>query len=140
VSLKNYLARLAFAITHSTLGRTLVGWTFAHLSFALPVRRIRETPALIAFHHPRPSYPLHVLIVPKHAIPGLQALDEKDGSLLLQVFRMAGILIVELGLEGKGARLIVNGGAYQHIPQLHFHLIYDSVSDDSSRSKFKLRI
>jgi histidine triad (HIT) family protein len=128
------LASATFVVSHSLLVRSLVGWSFAHLSFALPIRRILETPVLIAFYHPRPSYRVHVLIVPKRAIPGLQALDEKDGSLLLAVFRMAGALIEEFDLGGKDAQLIVNGGAYQQIPQLHFHLVCDPVTADTSRS------
>jgi len=33
-------------------------------------------------------------------------------------------LIRKEGLEAKGYRLIVNGGEYQSIPQLHVHLVY----------------
>jgi histidine triad (HIT) family protein len=126
--------KLGFYIARSPLGRFLIGWTFAHLSFALPVRRVLETSTLVAFHHPRPSYPVHILIVPKRAILGLASLGMEHSSLLLDVFRMAGALIQELSLEEKGAQLIVNGGAYQLIPQLHFHLVCDPLSVDTSRS------
>lgn len=124
----------AFAIARSPLGRVLVGLAFSHLRFALPLRRIRETPALIAFHHPKPAYRVHILIVPKRAIPGLEALDESDSELLLEIFQVAGYLIQDFGLEGMGAQLIVNGGKYQDVPQLHFHLVCDSVSEVISRS------
>jgi histidine triad (HIT) family protein len=128
------LTNAVFAIAHSPPGRVLVGWAFAHLSFALPVRRIIETSEFIAFYHPRPSCQVHILIVPKRAITGLQSLDEQHASLLREVFHIAGNLVKELGLEGKGAQLVVNGGAYQRIPHLHFHLVYDPVSLDTSRS------
>jgi hypothetical protein len=29
------------------------------------------------------------------------------------------------GLEAQGHRLIANGGSYQEVPMLHFHLISD---------------
>jgi diadenosine tetraphosphate (Ap4A) HIT family hydrolase len=32
-------------------------------------------------------------------------------------------LVVEFRLEEIGYRLIVNGGKYQDVPQLHFHLV-----------------
>ena len=32
-------------------------------------------------------------------------------------------LVAELDVEGPGYRLIVNGGGYQGVPQLHFHLV-----------------
>jgi histidine triad (HIT) family protein len=131
---KEYFAIAAFALARSIIGRFLIGWAFAHLSFALPVRRVLETSTLVAFHHPRPSYPLHILIVPKRAIPGLASLGIEHCSLLLDVFRMAEALSQKLDFEGMGAQLIVNGGAYQLIPQLHFHLVCDPLSVDTSRS------
>lgn len=134
MNVKQWLARAAFAIARSSLGKALVGLTFAHLSFVLPVRRIRETTALIAFHHPKPAYRVHILIVPKRIIPGLEALDEFGGGLLPEIFQMAGHLIQELELEGAGAQLIVNGGKYQDVPQLHFHLVCDPVSEAISPS------
>lgn len=38
------LARLARRPT----GRAIAGWVFAHMSFAIPVRRLRETDTLLA--------------------------------------------------------------------------------------------
>lgn len=94
----------------------LIGWTFAHASFLLPVRRLAETPTLVAFRHPRPAYPVHILIVPKKAIPSLAHLTPADGPLL------ADVLITARELA-PGCRLVANAGAYQSFPQLHFHLI-----------------
>ena len=47
---------------------------------------------------------------------------------------MAGYLIQDLNWEGDGAQLIVNGGKYQDVPQMHFHLVCDSVNEVISRS------
>jgi diadenosine tetraphosphate (Ap4A) HIT family hydrolase len=52
----------------------LIGWIFAHMSFAIPVKRLRETETLMAFYHPKPAYPFHVLLVPKKAIASLRSL------------------------------------------------------------------
>jgi histidine triad (HIT) family protein len=120
---KTTVRRCAFAFARSRLGKILVPWIFAHMSFALPAHCLRESAALLAFHHPSPSYPLHILIVPKRAIPGLADLKPEDAGLLAEVLQMAHSLVQEFGLEQAGYRLIVNGGAYQNLPQLHFHLI-----------------
>ena len=53
----------------------LIGWIFTHMSFLIPVTRLRETSNLIAFHHPSPSYKFHVLIVPKREVASLAQLD-----------------------------------------------------------------
>lgn len=53
----------------------LIGWIFAHMSFAIPVQRLRETKTLMAFYHPKPAYAFHVLLVPKKAVASLMELD-----------------------------------------------------------------
>ena len=93
------------------------------MSFAIPVQRLRETARLMAFHHPRPSYPVHILLVPKKAIADLAALTAADADFMLDLFSTVQSLVVEFQLEKAGYRLITNGGPYQALPQLHFHLI-----------------
>jgi histidine triad (HIT) family protein len=103
--------------------RVLIGWVFAHMSFALPVRRLRETATLIAFYHPRPAYPVHVLLVPKKAIADVAALTPADADFMVDLFAAVRSLVAEFGLEPGGYRLITNGGPNQDVPQLHFHLV-----------------
>ena len=93
------------------------------MSFAIPVNRLYESKALLAFHHPRPSYPIHILLVPKKAIRSFSDLQSEDDGFLIEVFRTTQKLIKELDLATSGYRLIVNGGKFQDVPQLHFHLV-----------------
>ena len=121
-----FIRRCAFAFARTRLGKSLLPWIFAHMSFAIPVHRLRQSDSLLAFHHPSPSYPLHILIVPRRLILSLADLKPEDAGLLLEVLQMAQSLVQELGLEQAGYRLIVNGGAYQDLPQLHFHLVSEA--------------
>jgi histidine triad (HIT) family protein len=105
----------------------LIGWIFAHMSFAIPVKRLRETETLIAFHHPKPAYPFHVLLLPKKAILSLKELDAADASFLTDVYATVQHLVDEFQLPAY--RLIVNGGKFQDFPQLHFHLISNLETD-----------
>ena len=100
-----------------------VGWGFEHMSFLIPAKRLRETPSLIAFNHPRPSYAVHILIIPKKAVPSLMDLGAVDDIFLHDLVQTTQELVRELELESKGYRLIVNGGKNQDFPQLHFHLV-----------------
>jgi histidine triad (HIT) family protein len=101
----------------------LIGWIFTHMSFVIPVQRLRETETLLAFHHPSPSYPVHILIIPKRALPGLADLTPGDTDFTVDLFAAVHSLVKEFNLEGQGYRLICNGGKYQDVPQLHFHLV-----------------
>jgi diadenosine tetraphosphate (Ap4A) HIT family hydrolase len=60
------------------------------------------------------------------------ALETADTDFLTDLYRTVRELVCEFGLEDTGYRLIVNGGAYQAVPQLHFHLISDNVKLDNS--------
>jgi histidine triad (HIT) family protein len=93
------------------------------MSFAIPVHRLYETKSLMAFYHPRPSYPTHIVLVPKRDIPNLMALGEDDTDFMADLVRAVQHLVRELGLAESGYRLICNGGEYQDIPHLHFHLV-----------------
>jgi histidine triad (HIT) family protein len=99
----------------------LIGWIFENMSFVIPVKRLRETDTLMAFHHPKPSYNFHILLVPKKAVASLQEFDPKDSAFLTELYSTVQSLVEEFHLSAW--RLIVNGGEYQDFPQLHFHLI-----------------
>ena len=116
------MARLRLPDGQQLAGK-LAGWIFTHMSFALPVDRLVETNQWIAFYHPKPSYPLHILLVPKQAIANLSELDASDSGLINGLVEIVQQLVKQFDLQSRGYRLITNGGPYQSISQLHFHLI-----------------
>ena len=110
-------------LARSLPGRRLLQFMVANMSVVLPVEKLRQTPALLAFYHPRPSYSVHILIVPRRPIDNLLALGPEDAGFLVELFETVKSLVAEFGLDAQGYRLIANGGAYQDFPLLHFHLI-----------------
>ena len=114
---------MIFSFARSPIGRRLASWVFTHMSFAIPVKRLRETETLLAFHHPRPVYPVHILLVPKRPLDDMTSMTTADTDFMAELFTTAKSLIAEFNLEVNGYRFITNGGPYQDIPHLHFHLI-----------------
>lgn len=100
-----------------------IGWVFAHMSFLLPVDRLYETGTLVAFRHPRPAYPVHILIVPKRQYASLMEVSSEDSAFLAELIETAQKLVRDFNLEEGGYRLIANGGPFQEVQQLHFHLV-----------------
>jgi histidine triad (HIT) family protein len=117
-----------FRLANSPVGRFLTGWIFAHMSFVIPAKRLRETDTLLAFRHPQPEHPFHVLIVPKKDIRSFADLEPAD-PFLTDLVRTVLSLVAEYHLPAY--RLIVNGGEYQHFPNLHFHLVSEFPAPDS---------
>ena len=109
--------------------RSLVGWLFVHMSFILPVHRLYESPKIIAFEHPSPTYPVHILIVPKGDMASLEALRPENADMLVDLIHSVQTLVEQMDLNETGYRLIVNGGPYQEIPHLHFHLVSGDPGD-----------
>jgi histidine triad (HIT) family protein len=90
------------------------------IPIAIPVKRLRETEALLAFFHPQPAYPFHVIFMPKKAIRTFSDL-EPDSPFLSDLVSAVQSLVAEAHLSSY--RLIVNDGEYQEFPHLHFHLV-----------------
>jgi histidine triad (HIT) family protein len=95
-------------------------WILNHVPFAIPVERLRETGSLLAFFHPKPANPFHVILIPKKAIRSFSDLEPAD-PFLADLVSAVQSLVGEYHLTAY--RLIVNGGEYQEFPHLHFHLI-----------------
>jgi histidine triad (HIT) family protein len=117
---------LLFRIARSPIARLFIGWSFAYMSWAIPVERLVETPSLMAFHHPVPSHPVHILIVPKRSYANFLAVPPEDSEFQRDLFVTVAKLVKDFSLDKTAYRLVCNGGDYQDVPQLHFHLISDS--------------
>ena len=121
--------RLGFWFARTSLGGALVGLYFGVACPLLPAERLGETEYVVAFHHPRPSYPVHVLIVPKKRIPHFLALTAETMPYAEHALLMAQQLVRKLKLEDTGYRFLVNGGMYQDVKQVHFHLVSGTPTD-----------
>jgi histidine triad (HIT) family protein len=92
----------------------------------------RQIPASIAFedgdllvlHDINPQAPVHVLIVPKKAIPRIAEASAEDAPLLAKLLLTAQRMAKELGLT-DGFRIVINNGSNggETVPHLHVHLL-----------------
>jgi histidine triad (HIT) family protein len=117
------MSDLKHKILYSKPVSRLISFLFAHASRLVPVKRLRETPNWLAFTHPNPSYPVHILIVPRRQIANLMQLPVEDPALYAEFVALTQGMIKDFCLEDAGYRLIVNGGINQDFPHLHIHLV-----------------
>ena len=124
------IKRALFKLARNQSFSWIIGWIFTHMSFAIPVDRIAETDMFLVFHHPRPSYNLHILLVPKRKYPDLLSTPSADsGPFYTELLQVVKQIVNQFELQEKGYRLIVNGGKYQEVPHLHFHLVSGNQQD-----------
>ena len=93
------------------------------LSGKTPVERVIETDSVLAFHHTRPAYPVHVVVIPKQHVESLLAMTDADNDLLAELFRVIGQVAGQVVAEHGAARVITNLGAYQDSKHLHWHVV-----------------
>ena len=84
---------------------------------------LKETDHLLAFHHPNPAYPFHVLLVPKRKIASLEDLKDEDLTFLVEVFNNVQELVQSHDLERKRVPI---GGEWRQEPGIR----YPSFSSD----------
>lgn len=84
---------------------------------------VYETDELVAFPDINPSADIHILIVPKEHIGGIEDLTDHQAAILAKIYLAANELIRRNNLESNSYRIVVNGGSAQHVPHLHFHLL-----------------
>ena len=91
----------------------------------IPAKIIWEDDEVLAFHDVNPQAPVHVLIVPKRAIPRLAEATESDQFLLGKLIFTANKIAEQLGLTISGYRVVINNGpdAGESVPHLHVHLL-----------------
>ena len=89
----------------------------------IPANIIYETESLVVFPDISPAAEIHLLIVPKQHIGGLQDIKTEHGDLLAQVYSAVNKLVIDNNLKDSPYRVAVNGGKAQHVPHLHFHLL-----------------
>lgn len=87
-----------------------------------PVRKVVETDNVLAFHHTRPFYPVHVVVIPKRHVGSLLTLGEDDGALLLELLAVVRQVASHVVEEHGACRVVTNLGVYQDSKHLHWHV------------------
>jgi histidine triad (HIT) family protein len=93
------------------------------LSGRTPVERVLETDGVLAFHHTRPAYPIHVVVIPKQHIPSLLDLTKSDDDLMLELLGVLRQVAAHVVAEQGACRVVTNLGSYQESKHLHWHVI-----------------
>ncbi len=88
-----------------------------------PVLRVHETANVLAFHHTRPSHPVHIVVVPKRHVASLTALEDADQELVIELFAVIREVAANVERETGACRVVTNLGTYQDSKHLHFHVV-----------------
>ena len=92
------------------------------LSGKTAVQVVLETKTVLAYHHTRPFWPVHIVVIPKQHVPSLTDLGDAQKGLLAELMEAVREVARIVEEEHGAARVLTNLGAYQDSKHLHFHV------------------
>jgi histidine triad (HIT) family protein len=100
------------------------------LNGQVPIEKVLETDRVLAFHHTNPSYPVHIVVVPKPHVPSFTDLGNADEGLLVEVVRVLREIASGVEKEHGSCSVTTNLGLYQESKHMHWHVVYRGESAD----------
>lgn len=89
----------------------------------IPAKIAYEDDRYIAIHDIQPQAPVHLLVIPKKAIPTLNDLTAGDAELVGGLFLVAKKLMGELGHTDYRTVFNCGPGAQQSVFHIHLHVL-----------------
>lgn len=83
---------------------------------------VHEDERVLAFHHTRPFWQVHVVVVPRRHIASFTAAGPGDEADLRAVLGVVQQVAREVEREHGAAAVLTNLGAYQDSKHLHVHV------------------
>jgi histidine triad (HIT) family protein len=83
---------------------------------------VHDSENVLAYHHTRPYWPVHIVVVPKAHVPSLTDLSGADETLLRDLFDVVQKVAADVERDRGAAAVLTNLGRYQDSKHLHVHV------------------
>ena len=90
----------------------------------MPLHKEYESEHVLAYHHTKPHWPVHIVVVPKKHIVSFVTLSKEDEPILLELIEVLKTLAAKVEQKHGAARILTNLGKYQDSKHLHFHISF----------------
>ena len=81
-----------------------------------------EDEDILGFHHTRPFWHTHIVVVPKKHIASLTTVTEDDAHLMNRLFTAVQCIAHDVEESTGAAAVLTNLGRYQDSKHLHIHI------------------
>ena len=91
----------------------------------IPSKKVYEDDVVVAIRDIEPQSPVHVLVIPKKHIAGVNDLAPENEAVVGHAYSVISKIVKDLGVDQTGYRVVVNSGrdGQQSVPHLHFHIL-----------------
>lgn len=83
---------------------------------------VHDDDQVLAFHHTKPHWETHVVVVPKRHIASLTSATAADAPALRELFGVVQKIARQVEEREGAAAVLTNLGAYQDSKHLHIHI------------------
>ena len=83
---------------------------------------VHEDDRVLAFHHTRPLWEVHLVVVPKRHIASLTRASVADGDDISALLKVVQSVARDVEQERGAAAVLTNLGSYQDSQHLHVHI------------------
>lgn len=83
---------------------------------------VHDGEGVLAFHHTRPFWPVHIVVVPKRHVPSLTDAQGADDALVRELLAVVRDVARAVEAAHGAARVLTNLGTYQDSKHLHVHV------------------
>lgn len=87
-----------------------------------------ENEGAIAFKSIKPVADIHILVIPKKHIESFMDIDLDKKDDIFYMVQLAQKIINEKEIS-EGYKININGGCYQSVPHIHFHILGGELED-----------
>ncbi len=81
-----------------------------------------ESEQVLAYHHTKPHWPVHIIVIPKKHILSFTNREKENDVIVNELFDVVRMIAKKIEEERGGARILTNLGNYQDSKHLHFHV------------------
>ena len=83
---------------------------------------VHEDARVLAYHHTRPFWPTHIVVVPKRHLGSLTTVDEGDEQDVRALLAAVQLIARRVETTQGAAGVLTNLGSYQDSKHLHVHV------------------
>ncbi len=81
-----------------------------------------ESDNVLAYHHTRPFWPVHIVVIPKKHIPSFTNRERANDVIVSEMFEVVRKIAKKVEDEQGAARILTNLGRYQDSKHFHIHI------------------
>jgi len=90
----------------------------------VPLVIVEETDYVLAYHHTKPSWPVHIVVTPKRHVDSFVELSDTDIRTQRDLLDVIAKVASHVRAENGACRILTNLGDYQDSKHLHFHIYH----------------